>query len=112
MLTLACLAIALAPGGESHRQADIVFISGAPYVRVVARANTFTQGRQDNTVLRPGSNGRFTLSWQSRSQNQGTSGVYSRQFDRLGNSLSAELAGLLQARLRSGPPRHTIRPNL
>lgn len=112
MLNLACLAIAIAPGGDSHRQADIVILSGAPYVRVVARANTFTQGRQDNAVLRPGADGNFTVSWQSRSQNKGTSGVYSRQFDRLGRDLSVELAGAPSgvAAVRPAPTQDMSQP--
>lgn len=88
---------ALATGADLHalpdfRRFDEAVVGRETRARIEGRANTYDFSSQYNVSLAEGRDGYFALTWESRRQNKGLSGVFWRSFGPNGEPLNTEQA--------------------
>ena len=88
----------------SVHRSDRLRIGEDQFLRVEARANTFTASLQNQTTLAFAPDGGVTVAWQSRRQDEGRNGVFAQRFNPIGRRVGGE------TRLGSAEETHRTNP--
>ena len=88
----------------SVHSSDRLVAGDDEFIRIEARANTFTASKQSDATLAFAPDGGLLLAWQSRRQDDGRHGVFSQRFNPIGRRIGVETRlGSVVAAHRTAP---------